>query len=100
MEDGVLLLELARNTRQPFAHQAPDEKKRLLNLLLSNCTWEDGEVRAVFDNYLVCLPKRLRRYRPSSPKGWSCPKDIQFGWGSWKLFELSGLCLSPNCGCS
>ena len=48
MEDGVRLLELARNARQLFARQAPGEKKRLLNLLLSNCSWEDGEVRAVF----------------------------------------------------
>lgn len=48
MEDGVRLLELARNARQLFARQAPGEKKRLLNLLLSNCTWDDGEVRAVF----------------------------------------------------
>ena len=48
MEDGVRLLELARNARQLFARQAPGEKKRLLNLLLSNCTWDDGKVRAVF----------------------------------------------------
>ncbi|MER9363175.1 hypothetical protein [Mesorhizobium sp. M0500] len=48
MDDGVRLLELARNARQLFARQAPGEKKRLLNLLLSNCTWENGEVRAVF----------------------------------------------------
>ncbi|MER8613160.1 hypothetical protein [Mesorhizobium sp. M1216] len=48
MEDGARLLELVRNARQLFGRQAPDEKNRLLNLLLSNCTWEDGEVRAVF----------------------------------------------------
>ncbi|WP_292414323.1 hypothetical protein, partial [Mesorhizobium sp.] len=30
MEDGVRLLELARNARQLFARQAPGEKKRLL----------------------------------------------------------------------
>ena len=41
------LLQLARNARQLFARQTPGEKKRLLNLLLSNCTWEDGEVRVV-----------------------------------------------------
>ncbi|MFK0689855.1 hypothetical protein ACFX5Q_16840 [Mesorhizobium sp. IMUNJ 23033] len=48
MEDGVRLLELARNARQLFVRQAPGEKKRLLNLLLSHCTWEHGEIRAVF----------------------------------------------------
>jgi len=31
-----------------FAAQEPREKRRLLNFLLSNCTWEDGEVVATF----------------------------------------------------
>jgi site-specific DNA recombinase len=29
-----------------FAMQEPREKRRLLNFVLSNCTWEDGEVVA------------------------------------------------------
>lgn len=99
MDDGVRLLELARNARQLFARQAPGEKKRLLNLLLSNCRWEDGKVRAVFRQPFDLLAKQLRRYRLSSPKGSSCRKDIHFGWGSWKLFELSGSRLNPNCVC-
>ena len=45
MKDGVRLLELARNARQLFQ---PGEKKRLLNLVLSNCIWDDGEIHAVF----------------------------------------------------
>ena len=28
--------------------QEPREKRRLLNFVLSNCTWEDGEVVATF----------------------------------------------------
>ena len=31
-----------------FAKQEPREKRRLLNFLLSNCTWEDGNVVAAF----------------------------------------------------
>ena len=31
-----------------FAKQEPREKRRLLNFVLSNCTWEDGEVVATF----------------------------------------------------
>jgi hypothetical protein len=34
--------------RWVFAQQKPREKRRLLNFLLSNCTWEDGEVVATF----------------------------------------------------
>ena len=42
------LLDLARNAQKLFAMQQPREKRRLLNFLLSNCSWEDGEVVATF----------------------------------------------------
>ena len=48
MDEGVQLLELARKAQELFAQQEPREKRRLLNFLLSNCTWEDGEVIATF----------------------------------------------------
>ena len=48
MDEGVQLLELARKAQELFAQQQPQEKRRLLNFLLSNCTWEDGEVVATF----------------------------------------------------
>jgi hypothetical protein len=48
MEEGVQLLELARSARKLFERQEPREKRRLLNFVLSNCTWEDGEVVANF----------------------------------------------------
>ncbi len=48
MEEGVKLLDLARNAQRLFAKQEPREKRRLLNFVLSNCTWEDGEVVATF----------------------------------------------------
>jgi site-specific DNA recombinase len=48
MDEGVKLLDLARNAQRLFAKQEPREKRRLLNFVLSNCTWEDGEVVATF----------------------------------------------------
>jgi site-specific DNA recombinase len=48
LDEGVQLIELARNARFLFSKQEPREKRRLLNFLLSNCTWEDGEVVATF----------------------------------------------------
>ncbi|MDG4879219.1 recombinase family protein [Mesorhizobium sp. WSM4935] len=48
MEDGVRLLELAHNAGQLFLRQPPHEKKRLLNLVLSNCKWNRGEIQAAF----------------------------------------------------
>ena len=47
-DEGVALLDLARNAQRQFAMQKPREKRRLLNFVLSNCTWEDGEVVATF----------------------------------------------------
>ena len=45
-DEGVALLDLARNAQRLFAKQEPREKRRLLNFVLSNCTWENGEVVA------------------------------------------------------
>ena len=48
LDEGVALLDLARNAQRLFEKQEPREKRRLLNFVLSNCTWEDGEVVATF----------------------------------------------------
>ena len=48
MDEGVEILELARNAQRLFERQKPREKRRLLNFVLSNCTWENGEVVATF----------------------------------------------------
>jgi site-specific DNA recombinase len=46
MDEGVQLLELARNARRLFERQEPREKRRLLNFLVSNCSWKGGELTA------------------------------------------------------
>lgn len=48
MEEGLRILELARNARGLFERQPAREKRRLPNFVLSNCSWEDGEVVATF----------------------------------------------------
>ena len=48
MEEGVQLLELARNAQRLFERQEPRQKRRLLNFVLSNCSWDAGEVVATF----------------------------------------------------
>ena len=48
MDEGVRILELARNAQALFERQPAREKRRLLNFVLSNCSWEDGEVVANF----------------------------------------------------
>ena len=46
--EGIRILELARDSRKLFEEQETRQKRRLLNLVLSNCTWKDGELAAEF----------------------------------------------------
>ena len=48
MDEGIRILELARNAQALFERQPAREKRRLLNFVLSNCSWDDGEVLATF----------------------------------------------------
>jgi site-specific DNA recombinase len=48
LEDGVRILELAKNARSLFDLQAPREKRRLLDFLLSNSIWKGGELHPSF----------------------------------------------------
>jgi len=48
MAEGVQLLELARNARRLFEKQEVREKRRLLDFLVSNCSWKAGQLTAEF----------------------------------------------------
>ena len=48
MDEGVQILELVSNAQKLLESQEPRQKRRLLNFLLSDCSWEDGEVVATF----------------------------------------------------
>ncbi len=48
MAEGVRLLELARRARRLFEKQEAREKRRLLDFLVSNCSWQDGDLTAEF----------------------------------------------------
>jgi hypothetical protein len=48
LEEGVRILELARSAQRQFENQEPREKRRLLNFLVSNCSWKGGELSTVF----------------------------------------------------
>jgi len=48
LEEGVQLLELAQNAQRLFEKQVPREKRRLLNFMVSNCTWKGGELAVTF----------------------------------------------------
>ena len=44
LDEGVQLLELARNAQRLFAKQEAKEKRRLLGFLVSNRSWKGGEL--------------------------------------------------------
>ena len=48
LEEGVQLLELARRAHVLFAEQPAAEKRRLLSLIVSNCSWKDGVLSVTF----------------------------------------------------
>jgi hypothetical protein len=56
----VYFLELARNAQRLFAKQEPREKRRLLNFVLSNCTWEDGNIVATFCQPFDLLAEKVK----------------------------------------
>lgn len=47
-EEGVRILELAARAHELFIQQDPREERRVLNFLVSNCTWANREFRAEF----------------------------------------------------
>ncbi len=46
LEEGVTILEMARNAQRLFDSEEPMQKRRLLNFLVSNSTWANGELNA------------------------------------------------------
>ncbi len=48
VEEGIALLEIARDAHRMFDSEEPMEKRRLLNFVVSNTTWSNGELRATF----------------------------------------------------
>jgi site-specific DNA recombinase len=48
LEEGVELMELARRAPELFAKQEPREKRRLLDFVLSNCTWAGGKLTVTY----------------------------------------------------
>ena len=48
LEEGIRILELSRHAYGLFQKQEAREKRQLLNFLLSNCTWKNGELEVTY----------------------------------------------------
>jgi len=87
------MLELARRLPELFARQAPREKRRLLNSLLSNCTWKEGELRATFRQPFDLIAAAAAA--PETRKAAGAAPDGRFE--NWLPFvhTYRTLCLAP-----
>jgi site-specific DNA recombinase len=48
IQEGIKLLELAQHAARLFESQPAKEKRKLLDFVLSNCTWKEGELVAQY----------------------------------------------------
>jgi site-specific DNA recombinase len=80
MDEGGQIL--ARNAQRLFKRQAPREKRRVLNFLVSNCSWENGEVRATFRQPLDLLADTTAMLARHEAGDGQIPPKERVGWGT------------------
>jgi site-specific DNA recombinase len=105
MDEGVQILELAQNAQELFEKQEPREKRRLLNFVISNCTWEDGEVVVTFRQPFDSLAETtaIAMLSAADDKGNSVKSEIWLGMKDsnrqmsfWKMVTRTTLQRSPS----
>ena len=81
LEDGIRILELARNAANLFRQQGPREKRRLLDFVLSNSTWTGGELQPVFRQPFDIIVRTATAARLAETEGraYSVKNDIWLG---------------------
>ena len=82
LEEGVRVIELAQNAQRLFEKQDSREKRRLLNFLVSNSSWRDGELtvtlRQPFD--LIAETTAIEAKRKAAGDV-SNDYSVIWGWG-------------------
>ena len=71
LEDGVRLLDLSRRAHELFAKQPAGEKRKMLDLLLSNSSWKDGELTVTYREPFDIIAQSATRQRALAPTGTS-----------------------------
>lgn len=69
MDEGVLLLELANRAVDLFEKQVPREKRRLLDFVLSNCTWANGKLTVEYRQPFEMLAVTNEAYQKEKADG-------------------------------
>jgi DNA invertase Pin-like site-specific DNA recombinase len=70
-DEGMALLELASRAAQLYERQAPMERRKLLNFMVSNSIWREGNLEVVWREPFDLLAKSLDGVRENEnpPKG-------------------------------
>jgi hypothetical protein len=87
------LMELASRAHELFQSQPPSEKRRLLNFVLSNCSWKGGELSAKFRQ-----PFDMLAFTSMSQETKEAARGTSGGpYKNWLPFvnALRTLCLAP-----
>jgi site-specific DNA recombinase len=58
LDEGIHLLELAQSAGRLFERQESQEKRRLLNFVVSNCSWKGANCPSSYTNPLISSQKR------------------------------------------
>ncbi len=86
LDEGVMILELARQASYLFERQGPREKRNLLNFVLSNCTWKDGQLVANYRQPFDGIAKSMASHKEKEAVGAS----------SNSLFDIWRPCRDSN----
>jgi site-specific DNA recombinase len=69
IEEGIKLLQLARRAHELFENQPANQKRKLLDFVLSNSVWKNrkllAEYRQPFDLFAVASDQRTRSVQPT-----------------------------------
>ena len=57
LTQGVQIIELARKAYRLYLEQKPTEKRKLLRILLSNCTFDSGKLYPIYNKPFDLLVK-------------------------------------------
>jgi hypothetical protein len=80
LDEGVRLLELAQSSQRLFAKQEPNEKRRLLNFVLSNSTWKRGELSITFRQPFDLIAETTTSGPGGGSGGGANPSDCPIWW--------------------
>lgn len=84
--EGIKILELARKASSLFEKQQPHEKRKLLNFLLSNCSWKDRKLEVTYRQPFDIIAKSTADYKEKQAVGTS----------SDSLFDIWRPCRDSN----